>query len=931
MTAFTRATFVQMLFPPTMLTSDREIEVRVMRPECPTPTADGVPKWGRPRLDGREWFSSAESLVAWKAPQDRHVWVAGALREGRDGTKAGVVASACLWADLDDGGEPALDRALAELERLGLLPSLIVGSSPGKFHFWWRLDEPFMLQGDEAQRPFEAVLAGMAARIGGDRAVTDCSRVLRLPGTRNVKPWYGAPAPVEVLDAQPDRVYPFARFAELVLPPAPKARQRQADSPAPPAASVAGAAAVPSHIALPHLDRCAFIRHCADNAATLAEPLWTALAWTLASSGDAGDAAFHALSRAHPQYDAANTDEKLRYTRERGYKAPSCRKLGELGFPCPRMDVASGVCTLAPVRSPAGLIAKGPMAVGTGYLRGGRTWRFNGDEPPSLVADFTVRFTDEIVLPEGTKRLGIDAVTPSGAVHRLELPGESLADPKDFGRRLAGAMGTDYRGLDVRNLNTARDVWLATSEIRRVRVSRDFGLASDGASFVGLDLAPDSEVRFEVPTALASHLGLHTAPDGDVDDALRLLLDRWPRVACGQVAAQTMLGVGIWALVAPVLEARDGGVSPLCAWVTGPSGLGKSTSAATLQCLFGNFGERGRLVSFGSTPFSIEDGAHDFRGALMVLDDAKESVILPGQRAAIIGVLQRLHDRTGRARLRSDGAQQRARGCRATVLVNGEDVLFQEASVRARYFALPATAPLESNDGALRVHDQLRRALPGVTAAAVNTLMATPAWFDRIHRGYLDERNRLDGVLPKGDNRPRVAASAAAIISGWRLLVRIAQTRGVIVAEDADRRIDELRVAVTALAVEQVVRTASLSAGERYLSDMRQLLAADVLRIDGLSDPHSRGVRVGFMREDWIGVFPEVSVTRCNEFLHRDGDKLPSTETIGPSLDTIGAIVAKGKDRVAGRKGDPETKAKVPVWLIKPELLNIKENDNEDL
>ena len=213
----------------------------------------------------------------------------------------------------------------------------------------------------------------------------------------------------------------------------------------------------------------------------------------------------------------------------------------------------------------------------------------------------------------------------------------------------------------------------------------------------------------------------------------------------------------------------------------------------------------------------------------------------------------------------------------------------------------------------------------------MKTLLTQPTWFERIHRGYLDERVRLDGVLPKGDNRPRVAASAAAIVSGWRLLVAIAQARGLLLPDDATRRVDELRLAVTALAYEQVVRTASLSPGERYLADLRQLLAADLLRIDGLSDPYSRAVRVGFVRDDSIAVFPEVSVTRINDLLHRDGDKLPSTETIGKSLDVIGAIVAKGKDRIASRKGDPETKAKVPVWLIRHDRLDVRiEDDGEE-
>ena len=97
-----------------------------------------------------------------------------------------------------------------------------------------------------------------------------------------------------------------------------------------------------------------------------------------------------------------------------------------------------------------------------------------------------------------------------------------------------------------------------------------------------------------------------------------------------------------------------------------------------------------------------------------------------------------------------------------------------------------------------------------------------------------------------------------------------------------------------------------------------------------MSAANTRGVRVGFAREDWIGVFPELSVIRCNELLHRDGDRLPSAETVGASLVAIGALAGTGKDRIASRKGDPATKRKEPVWLIKPERL-IEENDNEDL
>jgi hypothetical protein len=87
---------------------------------------------------------------------------------------------------------------------------------------------------------------------------------------------------------------------------------------------------------------------------------------------------------------------------------------------------------------------------------------------------------------------------------------------------------------------------------------------------------------------------------------------------------------------------------------------------------------------------------------------------------------------------------------------------------------------------------------------------------------------------------------------------------------------------------------------------------------------------MGFTGAGWIGVFPELAVARCNEVLHRDTDRLPSAESVGASLVAIGAIVTQGKDRVAGRKGDPATKRKASVWLIHPDRL-VEENDHEDL
>ena len=61
-------------------------------------------------------------------------------------------------------------------------PTLVVRTSRGRHQVYWRLDQPI----DVAQQ--ELLMSAMAADVGADRAATDVSRVLRLPGYWNRKP-----------------------------------------------------------------------------------------------------------------------------------------------------------------------------------------------------------------------------------------------------------------------------------------------------------------------------------------------------------------------------------------------------------------------------------------------------------------------------------------------------------------------------------------------------------------------------------------------------------------------------------------------------------------------------------------------------------------------------------------------------------------------
>lgn len=97
---------------------------------------------------------------------------AGKLR-----TKQDITRMRAVFLDVD---APATRR----IETFPLEPHEVVETSPGKFHYYWFVDEapdPF----------FEDLMKGMAAQYGADPSPVDISRVLRLPGTVNQKPGAG--------------------------------------------------------------------------------------------------------------------------------------------------------------------------------------------------------------------------------------------------------------------------------------------------------------------------------------------------------------------------------------------------------------------------------------------------------------------------------------------------------------------------------------------------------------------------------------------------------------------------------------------------------------------------------------------------------------------------------------------------------------------
>ena len=93
-------------------------------------------------------------------------------------TKNAIAEPRALYLDLDEDGDRKLDaiRASAKVPP----PSVVIRTSPSKYQILWRV-RGFSIPEQEA------TLKTLASAFGGDRACTDCARVLRLPGFFNRK------------------------------------------------------------------------------------------------------------------------------------------------------------------------------------------------------------------------------------------------------------------------------------------------------------------------------------------------------------------------------------------------------------------------------------------------------------------------------------------------------------------------------------------------------------------------------------------------------------------------------------------------------------------------------------------------------------------------------------------------------------------------
>jgi len=162
------------------------------------------------------FYPSIEALCARWAEIDAlakhfNVYFGVCPRSRQQGTKDAVRLVWCLWADVDakllPGGKT---EALKHLREFPLPPTAIIDSGHG-YHPYWRLKEAEQITGPEGIIRLEAYLKALAHALVADPSAAELARVLRLPGTQNLKD-SSALLPVTIVELEPNRQYNLSDF-----------------------------------------------------------------------------------------------------------------------------------------------------------------------------------------------------------------------------------------------------------------------------------------------------------------------------------------------------------------------------------------------------------------------------------------------------------------------------------------------------------------------------------------------------------------------------------------------------------------------------------------------------------------------------------------------------------------------------------------------
>lgn len=165
------------------------------------------------------FYASVEAAVraaveAAEEPDDDNIYFGVCPRSLRRGDKGAIRLVHVLWADVDGKDFPGgKAEALDRLRQYRAVPTIIVDSGNG-YHAYWRLKKPITIDGPESIARIERYLKALAQSLGADSTAAELARILRVPGTLNLKNLPKSAPCVTIVECEQSRQYDIGDFGQ---------------------------------------------------------------------------------------------------------------------------------------------------------------------------------------------------------------------------------------------------------------------------------------------------------------------------------------------------------------------------------------------------------------------------------------------------------------------------------------------------------------------------------------------------------------------------------------------------------------------------------------------------------------------------------------------------------------------------------------------
>lgn len=436
-------------------------------------------------------------------------------------------------------------------------------------------------------------------------------------------------------------------------------------------------------------------------------------------------------------------------------------------------------------------------------------------------------------------------------------------------------------------------------------VNDEYGIEFADEVSRGLDFKIISDEEFR-------HLATHIVTDFFNCNNRKLTMTTFAHAMAAAIGPQINDAVGY--KKAPVL------------FLSGDFGQGKTFVAEVAQRFYGNFDASNG--SGGSAKAKIA-AAHNFRHAMMLIDDFKKALTDPSGKS-ISEFIQNAYDRRGRAALQRDGTMRKQSDrVRGLIVVTGEDYPDNEASSISRMILIDSKLQENREHGQLVIDNQ--HDYCGFTPHLIHFVYnIKPSDIADIWNGYSERFLVPVREEHKANAVGRICENLTLNMTAFRLTMDLMVVKGAIPDTAAAKFCEEHFENLVTIRDKTLDIVSASKASNVFIEGLRELLQNPnkhfIYGLDPAMDSDYKNAQiVGFWKEtrpDIVYINPNIATSEVEKMYRNANRYLQSQQQICRQLETDGYISRSNCD--SGRltktiSGGP-TKSKIrciPIFMDK--------------